>query len=112
MLFGILYRIQNILEIRILSEIAESLELQMDKIPLLVDEHNKYNNHPHIELVYKNSTSESMNIQLVHQELLEKNHHINKTLKKDPHPSINHHYKKPETDIHLGNVAYYNVEKY
>jgi hypothetical protein len=55
--FGVIYVIKVFVDIGLVADIGESLEMQMHKVPKLVEEHNKYNNNPHIVLVYKNGTT-------------------------------------------------------
>jgi len=44
-------------DIGLIVELGESLEMQMHKVPKLVEMHNTYNNNPHIVLIYENGTS-------------------------------------------------------
>ena len=54
--FAILFIIKITLDIIIITNIGRCLEQQLNDAPSLVAHHNRYNNKPHIILLYKNGT--------------------------------------------------------
>lgn len=57
MVFAVLFLVKIFVDIGFIADFSDSIESQMDKVPKLVEEHNKGSNDPHIVLLYRNGTA-------------------------------------------------------
>eukprot|EP00826_Nyctotherus_ovalis_P056942 TRINITY_DN7771_c0_g1_i8.p1 TRINITY_DN7771_c0_g1~~TRINITY_DN7771_c0_g1_i8.p1 ORF type:complete len:191 (-),score=41.34 TRINITY_DN7771_c0_g1_i8:115-687(-) len=57
MVFAVLFLVKIFVDIGFIADFGDSIESQMDKVPKLVEEHNRVKNDPHIVLLYRNGTT-------------------------------------------------------
>ena len=55
--FFALYIIKIMVDIQLVSDIGDSLENHVDKLSILVQHHNEFNNQPHMAILYSNGTA-------------------------------------------------------